>query len=432
MTLAAADPHPNMLPAGASARATSAARRPHLDELDRLRIITAVAVVGVHAVSASVYPDHTQAGLVAQDAVVTALHFTREMFMFVTGFALVYVYAGTNFSVARFWKRRSLGVLVPYALWSVVYVCVNPHPSSPLLFARTVLWDLLTGNASYQLYYILLTIEFYLLLPWFLRFLRRAEQHPWRLLAVSFALEVAVLATYHDLLPVLPVSGEVHARLVQFFDRFVLTYQFYFILGALAAQHQARGRRFALRHLRWLLAAGGVALAGLELHFAYLVAVEHAALSTAVDVLQPVMAPYTVGVIAALFGWAVWRVARNGHPRSRRARRVWCELSDASFGIYLVHPLVLGAVIATLVPRLDAWPAAVVIAITWALAVAGATGASILLMHTPLLSRLVGRPGPMSLRELAARMSSARHAAVPATPSADAWKGEVGGSHQSG
>src|SRR5262249_4671423 len=261
---------------------------------------------------------------------------------------------------------------------------------------QTLAWDLLTGTASNQLYYILLTLEFYLLLPWFLRVAVWFGRRPRTTLAISFALEVATLYINQYVLPALPLSSGASALVALFFDRFVLTYQFYFVLGALAAQHLAGLRALTLRHVGALLGAGVASLALLELHYAYALTIAHEPLSSAVAVLQPVMAVYSLGVIAALYAWAWWRVARRspaGTPGGRTSR-LWHALSDASFGIYLVHPLVLGAILTGLVPHLAAWPAALVIALTWLLGIAGSTAFSLLALRTPFLSRLVGREGP--------------------------------------
>src|SRR5579871_2836518 len=167
--------------------------RPYLYEVDRLRIVTALSVVAVHVLALMTFLDATVPALQAQNAFVTLFHFTRAVFMFVTAFALVYVYDRKGFSWGEFWKRRGMGVVFPYAFWSFVYLLQDPHPSTPLPFIQTFLLDLLTGQASYQLYYILLTIQFYLLFPFFLKGLRRVAQHPWVVLGGSFALELGIL-----------------------------------------------------------------------------------------------------------------------------------------------------------------------------------------------------------------------------------------------
>ena len=88
------------------------ARRPHVYELDPLRTVTAASVVAVHVLAFTVYLNHSEVGVQVQNAIVVALHFTREAFIFVTAFALVYVYYGKPFALKRFWARRSIGTLL--------------------------------------------------------------------------------------------------------------------------------------------------------------------------------------------------------------------------------------------------------------------------------------------------------------------------------
>src|SRR5215472_1406589 len=247
-----------------------------LDELDRLRVITALAVVAVHVLAMSAVLDRTPRALHTQFGVVHALHFTREVFVFVTAMALVYAYYDKSFSPSRFWKRRGIGVLLPYVVWSVVYVALSPPSRSPLFFVGTLLWDLLTGGASYQLYYILLTIQFYLLLPWFLRMLRQVARHPWRVLSASFALQIGLLWVAGFLLTAhLRLPGGVQAQLPLICDRCVLLYQFYFVLGAMAALHVRDVRAFLLRHGPVVVVTAIAALIAWEAHYVVAVAVTH-------------------------------------------------------------------------------------------------------------------------------------------------------------
>src|SRR5579885_1802433 len=209
--------------------------RPYLHELDRLRIITALSVIAVHVLGMTLFLDKTPFAFEAQNAFVSIFHFTREVFMFVTAFALVYVYYGKPFSWGHFWKRRGIGVVLPYTLWTFVYFWVNDYllstnrPSSPLSIVQTLVWDLLTGNASYQLYYILLTIQFYLIFPFFLMFLRRVERHPWLVLGISSVLEFGILYALQSNLQARLLPGQGASWVNQFKDGFVLTYQFFFV-----------------------------------------------------------------------------------------------------------------------------------------------------------------------------------------------------------
>jgi probable poly-beta-1,6-N-acetyl-D-glucosamine export protein len=110
------------------------------------------------------------------------------------------------------------------------------------------------------------------------------------------------------------------------------------------------------------------------------------------SVLQPIMTFYSLAAIAFFF-WLAYRWAgkidQAGHPRGYRN---WGTVSDASFGIYLIHAIFLNWFMLSLVPAMPrAWPVAMRVFLTWFITAGCATLASIALMNMPILSRLVGR-----------------------------------------
>ena len=113
--------------------------RPYIYELDPLRAVTAVAVIAVHVLSGTMFLNHTAAGLLVDNGIFTSVHFTREIFMFITALALTYVYFGKPFSGKRFWAKRSIGVLLPYCIWSIAYTWVNTSQHSPAAFTKLAL-----------------------------------------------------------------------------------------------------------------------------------------------------------------------------------------------------------------------------------------------------------------------------------------------------
>ena len=371
--------------------------RPYLHELDRLRVTTALAVIAVHVFGITTFLDTTPFALEAQNAFVSVFHFTREVFMFVTAFALVYVYYGKPFSLGHFWKRRGMGVLLPYTFWTVVYFWVNDYflstdrPGSPLLIAQKLAWDLVTGNASYQLYYILLTIQFYLLFPVFLWFLRRVERHPWPVLGISFAFEIGIFYILHNSLQARFLPGQVATWIGQFQDSFVLVYQFFFVLGGMVALHLDDVRAFLLRHGRWVAGSMTAALAALGIHYLVATRIQHESVEYASGVLQPIMVFYSTIVIFFFYWVAYCQVSRATQRQSMRGQRIWHSVSDAAFGIYLVHPLILGPLIGLVMLAFMSWPSVVLLVLLWALAAAGSIAFSLLLLRIPVLSRLVGR-----------------------------------------
>ena len=368
-------------------------RRPHIYELDPLRICTALGVVAVHTLSGTTFLDHTVGGVEFQNAAVITFHFTREVFMFLTAFAMVYVYYGKTFHVQRFWLKRSIGVLLPYCLWSVVYTWVNMSTHAPLVFTQAVLFNIVTGNASYQLYYILLTIQFYIILPFFLLFLKSVAKHPWTVLSISFVLQVVgIYIDYHTLQAGnVPLSG-FWQFFAQYQNRIVFVYQFYFVLGGFVALYWRQVRAFILTHGYLCLCSLLIACASLWFHFVLQVRVYQESLGFATAVLQPIMIFYSLAVIFGfLYVLSRWtsHVGAEGYPRNYK---LWHSLSDASFGVYLIHVLFLTELLRWVTPAMPTiLPVAVRVFLTWFLTAGVSVAIVMLMLRIPVLSRLFGR-----------------------------------------
>lgn len=386
------------IPAGAP-RADVAPRRQraHLYELDLMRVVTAFAVIGVHVLGQTAYLQPTAAAQIAQHVGEATLHFTREIFMFTTAFVLVYTYRGKRLDLGTFVRKRGVGVGLPYLAWTLFYVVLSVGLVPLVGFLGTLAVGVATGSGSYQLYYILLTLQFYVLFPLFLPLVRVLDRRPWFALGVSAALEVVFLWLSHGFVEGPPLAGtDLGGTLHLIFDRLVLSYQFYFVLGGLAALHLDAVRAFLLRHARALLPLAALMVLAYWGVYVFRVGVVRQHVGYAGSVLQPIMVPFSLAVLV-LMGWATcrWaaRPARGG--TAPVGARGWRTLADASFGVYLVHPIFISLASDRLAPSFPEWvPATAVVLFIWAFAVVGSSVASIALMRTPYLRRLVGRSAP--------------------------------------
>jgi len=401
-----------------------------------MRAVTALGVVAVHVLFFTLPLNHGTWGWQIQNTLVNSLHFTRGVFMFITAFVLTYGYYGKPWSLTRFWKLRGVGVLLPYVLWSVLYAGEALRHEPPGLMATGILRDILTGDAAYQLYYILLTLQFYLVLPWFLWCLKRLEKHPWIALSISLTAQVVLL--YFDQRYLQTSSASASAlvsAIANYQDRFFVVYQFYFLLGGMAAIYFRQVQDAAARYSRWIVAAMVAMLAVYWLYNFVALDVWHQSVDYVSSVLQPIVTFYTLAVIAFLF-WVAHRWATNVDQAGLPKRvRTWRALADASFGIYLVHPLLLTIALRWLVPHMPTiLPVALRVLITWLFVAGGAATISILLMNTPVLSRLVGRSRPLPphlLERLMGRWDPERTLVLPRippetprTPPANSWDPE--------
>jgi len=368
--------------------------RIYLHEIDMVRVVTALAVIAVHTVAFTVVFNSTNLGVQLQNGVVSALHFTREVFLTLTAFVMVHNYTKRPLKLSTFWRKRGVGVVVPYVVWSLFYVWFNVVRNPAGAWIHTALADILTGNASYQLYYILLTIEFYLALPLILWFIKRYGQHPWRILATSFVLQMALMYFDFNYLEKGVFGANGLAQWINTYQwRMLPAYQFYVLIGAVAALYLDPLRAFVQRHGKLVVLGVIGGLGVLWLRYAQSIWLDHQDVGYATQVFQPVMVIYSTTTTLFLYWLGItWSSHRSkkgvpfGHPLAKL-------LSDGSFGIYLIHAFILNDVLLHLAPRLPSeWPVAIRVFGVWFMVALITSSICIAMLYTPGLSRLIGRP----------------------------------------
>ena len=350
-----------------------------------------LGVISVHVVGYTTSPTDAVAAAVSD-----LLHMNREVFFALTAFVLTYAYGSRKgWSLRKFWSKRYLLVVVPYVAWTVIYFFADRSEDRAwLAVIRKFVSDLLTGGARYHLYFLLVTMQIYAIFPLLLLLLRVTRRHHWWLLGASLAFQTVLTIIFHYRLPYpAPLSFWLHHL-----DPFVFSYPFYVIGGGVAAVHFDEVTLWVRSHtglVRWLVAGG--LLAGLASFF-----VDHLGLGMdpahAAEVFQPMVAVTATAVIVGLYAVGLWWAAKGP---ARPFQRPVKAAADASFGIYLSHPLLLQAILAVLAPLALAAsrsriPSLVVLPVDFLVVVplimlVCATGAR-LVRPTPASLPLTGRP----------------------------------------
>lgn len=356
-------------------------RARHVSDVDVVRVLTFAAVIAVHTVSQT-----NSDTSVAANAAVMLLHFTREAFFCLTGFVLAHQYLDRRIDLPAFWRRRFVLVGAPYLVWTVLYSGLQwVQGSRTMSFAAwlRLTWRYAyTGTAWFHMYFLLVSMQIYLLYPLIAALVRATRRHHAALLTVSALVQLSMATLLHYTAAGRSWTGTA--------DVVVLAYQFYVLLGAVAADHLDQCAAWLRRHRRLPVAV--LLLCGLGTLAWYLVSVARGTLaSDAAAVWQPVMVPWSIAAVCglAVLG-SVWAQHRRPGQPLERILRVG---SDRSFGVYLVHPAVLWLVLWTgghwLGRHLDS---AALTAVAYLLTVAGAIAVTEAFRRSPLSLAMTGRP----------------------------------------
>jgi len=320
----------------------------------------------------------------AAGATLMLLHVTREAFLFISACMLTYSYYNLKRQdLRRFWRRRLVTVGIPYLCWTLIYFAVKlPGSNLSALGALHHLgFLLLTGY--YQLYFLVVLLQFYLLFPVFLWLLRRTEGRHALVLASSGALQIGYLALMRW--SVLPAGLRDFSA-----SREIMSYQFYLIAGCLAAVHYSEFDAWVRRHRRHVLVATAATGALAEAwYFVQGTNLVHFGSGLASDPFQPITVPYNVAAILAIY---LVGVALVSPERTRRTVVLTHMGSDDSYGVYLAQMLFIYGLaglgwghLTNVVP----WP--IVLVVTVVLVFFLSAALTELLARTPVAESLTGR-----------------------------------------
>ncbi len=387
--------------------------RPRLAHVDAMRPLKQAIVISTHSLIF-----FAPAASVAVGATELLTHVGRFAFMFISAAMLVYAYPDLSVSgLGRFWRRRLLAVVLPYTVWTSVYFLLESLPNAGVpgafkptggitgslaLTLHNFVYTLATGY--YQLYFLILLLEFYLVYPAFLWLLRRTARHHWLLVGASVVIQLVVDALVHWGLHPGWMAGFWGMRLLW-------DYEAYLVVGGVMALHYDQVHTWLCRHWRLVL---GATLASLALAESWFVLGDLGivgALAGQHDssgAYQPILLPAFVGLIATIYLIG----AGLAHPRTPARVRAWAlSGADNSYGIYLSQVLFISALAAVGWGKLTG-------SLPWPLVVGGAVivvfiaGAGL----TSLLARLPGARATAGCARRPWRRPAPFPAAYPVVP----------------
>lgn len=317
-------------------------KKPRLAAIEYIRGISMLGVVGIH-IGAAYLGQHLTPEAAGNPHIVALLEiFTRfsvPIFFFISAFGLFYnLDMKEPFVYKEFLKRRYKAVVVPYVVWSLFYLVhyavlwQDPGPLNPI----TILYDLFFGLANYQLYFMVLLIWFYLLMPLWVWMVKRLDYGK---LAALLVFQIAINYVLCFIWNPYTVENVIIQKfLIYHLNYWVIHYVFIFLLGGYLAVHIGEFMELMERYRSRIVAFFWVTVAAHLGYYYYLLIVRGytplEGVSTAHQ-LAPTGVIYTFGASVFFFTiFTVWQLPDSLRPYLD-------TLGKHSYFVYLAHPLAI-------------------------------------------------------------------------------------------
>jgi membrane-bound acyltransferase YfiQ involved in biofilm formation len=361
----------------------------HRYEVDIIRGFTIASVIGMHTVATITYVDTNAYGSFIQYLIVLLLRYNRQTFIFITAFVLVYVYNKPGLKFLNFLRKRALTIIIPYILWSILYVFLY----TPNATIGTYLFDIFTGSAYYQLYYIMLAIQLYLILPYFIKILNKLKDKTLISMIIIFILQFVVMFYDYYIMNLsnLTKQNTIVNTILTYQDRFIFMYFAYIFLGGFAAIHINTFEKKINEKKLGVILFFILSLISLIISYIIEVKVFNLSIFYASAFMQPLVITYSISIILMLFYLSINFIKKTKKKHEIKILNFILILSEASFGLYLIHPIILNIVNYILSTYLILPNTFLPVLIGWIATLGISLGIVVLFLKTPYLRVLIGK-----------------------------------------
>ncbi len=295
-----------------------------IGEIDILKGIAIIAVLMIHTTSNAVVQLNKSSLSYIIFAIINRLsQFAVPAFIFASAMLLMYNY-GDGCDWKLFYKRRLKNVLMPYAVWTIIYGAylhiVHHVPLRSILTIKNIFF----GGMFYHLYFIVIIVQLYVLFPVLLYIYRHINKNIHMIVLSIIILQVASILLFKYFI----------SRYYQNSSLLFITYISFIIAGMYVGENIHKlGEYYSKRLINSFFVA---------ILFGYLfVDISLRAFANKhIDSNLYNIYYYAFALLASLFFFTLSTKILNYHALSG----ILSSTGKLSFGIYLSHPLFLDVV----------------------------------------------------------------------------------------
>lgn len=301
-----------------------------------------LGVIGIHVGSYALLNPFVNLQLISVLEILS--RFAVPAFFFLSAFGLFYhTSVDDPFSYKEFMKRRIQVVLCPYVAWSIFYLVYTGATAHDFgnLYPLPLALNLLFGTSMYHLYFMVILLWFYVMMPLWRALVRMILKAPVPWLIGLFVVQLGIdfVSSYRigawamqHLDDWTALKYLVDMRL----NYWVVHYVWIFFFGAVVAERYEIVKELMWRY-RYALAVCAV-LSALTMvgAYYYVMDVWH---YTVLEAIYTVHQMSPMGVFYTAFGTLFGLFLFQVMPLNNTMEAFWEQIGDTSYGIYLVHPL---------------------------------------------------------------------------------------------
>ena len=313
-------------------------KKQRIPAIEYMRGISMLSVVGIH-VGSQYLTNNPTANLELLALYEIATRFSVPIFFFISAFGLFFnLNLSENFSYKSFMKRRFKTVLIPYLVWSLFYIVLYSVMNQTLYLFNplNLIGIIFFGLACYQLYFMVLLIWFYALMPLWIFMVARLNL---ALFIILFILQMTIDYYSSFLMNPYGIENEfLKAFLMYRLNYWVIHYFFIFLLGGYLAVHYDIFKKFMQNNLNLIRTLGFMSLICILGYYYYCIFYNNLTPEGAINTahqLSPAGLIYTVGATIFLFSEFQYGLLSN------HLTKLFSILGKHSYFMYLAHPVAI-------------------------------------------------------------------------------------------